>query len=49
MNIKMHIDITMNVDITPPHTMPGPSADGAGAGAVGGGMISIFILLSISI
>ena len=44
----------MNIDITPPpHIMPGPSADGAGAGegALGGGagLISIFTLTSIGI
>ena len=39
----------MNIDITPHHPMPGPSADGAGGGMGWGGVISIFILISILI
>ena len=44
-NIHIHIDINMIIDITPPHAPPDPSADGPGMGW--GGVISIFILTSI--
>ena len=40
----------MNIDITPHHPMPGPSADRAGGGGMGwGGVIRKFILISILI
>ena len=36
MNIKIHIDINMYIDITPPHPMPRPPQTGPGGGAWGG-------------
>ena len=40
----------MDVDITPPHPMPGPSADGAGGGIkCGGGDINIHIDINMII
>ena len=45
-NIHMNTDIHMSIEITPPHA--GAAADGAGGrGMEWGGVISIFILISI--
>ena len=38
---KTHIDIKLNIDIIPPHPMPGPLQAGPGGGMGWGGQLSI--------